>query len=155
MQALLGTEGADTCTTSADRAMEDLYRLYGRPIYWFLLRFTAGDQREAEDLLQETLLRAWRQLRDHTLDVGQARPWLYTVARRVAIDAARSRRARPVEARMVDVGRVADPTQEIDRLIIAETVRRGLLQLTPEHRGVLVETYYRGRTAREAAEVLG
>jgi RNA polymerase sigma-70 factor, ECF subfamily len=67
--------------------IETVLRLHGTPLYRFLLKITFGDRREAEDLLQETLLRTWRYLQDHTADVTVLRPWLYTVARRAAIDA--------------------------------------------------------------------
>jgi RNA polymerase sigma-70 factor (ECF subfamily) len=71
-----------------DGPIEMIYRFHGRRLYRFLLRVTFGDRREAEDLLQETLFRAWRYLQSNTADVEQLAPWLYTVARRVVIDAA-------------------------------------------------------------------
>src|SRR5690606_40302222 len=54
------------------------------------------DRQRAEDIVQETLLRAWRNA--HKLSssgVASVRPWLVTVARRIAIDQHRSERARP------------------------------------------------------------
>src|SRR6266704_1179802 len=44
---------------SREETMELIYRLHGRPLFRYLLRMTLGDRREAEDLVQETLLRAW------------------------------------------------------------------------------------------------
>jgi RNA polymerase sigma-70 factor (ECF subfamily) len=136
-------------------AIEVICRLHGRPLYRFLLRVTFGDHREAEDLLQETLLRAWRYLQDHTTDVTRLRPWLYTVARRVAIDAARARHARPAEVADHDVGTLPAASDDIERLLTVLTIRQGLLSLTRDHRQVLIEIFYRGRTAREAAQTLG
>ena len=66
-----------------------LYRLHARPLFRFLLRLTLGDRREAEDCLQETFLRTWRWLQEHTVDPEIMRPWLYTVARRIVIDGVR------------------------------------------------------------------
>src|SRR5829696_4522413 len=61
------------------------------------LRLTNGDRARAEDIVQETLLRAWRNLEVLDDDVRPVRPWLFTVAQRLAIDAHRARRARPAE----------------------------------------------------------
>jgi RNA polymerase sigma-70 factor, ECF subfamily len=135
--------------------IEVIYRLHSKPLYRFLLRVTLGDRREAEDLLQETLFRAWRYLQDHTADVAHLRPWLYTVARRVAIDAARSRQARPAEVTATDIGTMPAARDDIDRLLTGITMRSGLMALTQDHRRVLVEIFYHQRSAREAAQALG
>jgi RNA polymerase sigma-70 factor, ECF subfamily len=135
--------------------MEMIYRLHGRRLYRFLLRVTLGDRREAEDLLQETLFRAWRYLQSHAADVEQLAPWLYTVARRVAIDAARARQARPAAAAAADVEALPAAQDDIERLVVKLTIRSALMTLTREHRQVLIEVFYYGRSAREAGEALG
>jgi RNA polymerase sigma-70 factor, ECF subfamily len=135
--------------------IEAVWRLHGRPLYRFLLKITFGDRREAEDLFQETLLRAWRYLQDHTADVTVLRPWLYTVARRAAIDAARARQVRPAEVIPADLAALPAGRDEIDRLLTGMTIRQALMSLTPDHRQVLCEIYYRDRTARETADALG
>ncbi len=69
-----------------------------RPLFALLLRLCDGDRQRAEDLVQETLVRAWQHpeaLRAENFD--SVRPWLLTVARRLAIDARRARQARPAE----------------------------------------------------------
>jgi RNA polymerase sigma-70 factor, ECF subfamily len=129
-------------------------RLHGRPLYRFLLKITFGDRREAEDLFQETLLRTWRYLQDHTADVTVLRPWLYTVARRAAIDAARARQARPPEV-AVDLAALSVGRDDFDRLLTGMTIRQALMSLTPDHRQVLYEIFYNDRTACEAGRVLG
>jgi RNA polymerase sigma-70 factor, ECF subfamily len=135
--------------------IEVIYRLHGPPLYRFLLRITFGDRREAEDLLQETLFRAWRYLQDHSTDVEGLRPWLYTVARRVAIDAARAQRARPAEVSVKDVNALPETRDDIDRMLVRLTIRRGLMSLSHDHRQVLFETFYHGCSARETADALG
>jgi RNA polymerase sigma-70 factor, ECF subfamily len=114
-------------------------------LYHFLLRVTFGDRREAEDLLQETLFRAWRYLQDHTGDIERLRPWLYTVARRVSIDASRARQARPTEVIVTDVGALPAAHDDIERMLVALTVRRGLMSLSQDYRRVHIEVFYRGR----------
>jgi RNA polymerase sigma-70 factor, ECF subfamily len=135
--------------------IETVCRLHSRPLYRFLLKITFGDRREAEDLLQETLLRAWRYLQDHTADAADLRPWLYTVARRAAIDAARARQARPAEVTIADLATLPAARDDVDRLLTGMTIRRALTSLTTDHRQVLYEIYYRGRTTRETADALG
>ena len=69
--------------------MRALYAEHAGPLFAFALRLTAGDRQRAEDVVQETLLRAWRNA--HKLDEQGSRslrPWLMTVARRIVIDSA-------------------------------------------------------------------
>lgn len=148
-------EFEDQQAPSVESPLELVYRLHGQPLYRFLLRITLGDRRDAEDLLQETLFRAWKYLQDHAGDAERLRPWLYTVARRVAIDAARARQARPTEVILNDLGTLPAADDDIDRTLIALTMRKGLMSLSPDHRRVLIEVYYNGRSAREAAATLG
>ncbi len=144
----------DAEAPAGETPLEFVHRVHGKHLFRFLLRVTLGDRREAEDLLQETMLRAWRHLQDHAADAERLRPWLYTVARRVAIDAARSRNARPNEVIPADLGTLATERDEVERTLVAVTVRRGLMALSSDHRSVLIEVYYNGRTSREAAERL-
>jgi RNA polymerase sigma-70 factor, ECF subfamily len=138
-----------------ESTIEVIHRLYREPLYRFLLRVTLGDHWEAEDLLQETLVHAWRYLQDHTADIARLRPWLYVIARRVAIDAARAREARPAEVTATDWGALPAAHDDIERLLVVLTMRRGLRALTPGHRQVLIEVFYHGRTVGEAARALG
>jgi RNA polymerase sigma-70 factor, ECF subfamily len=82
------------------------------------------------------------------------RPWLFTVARRLAIDAARARRARPTEV-IVENLELLPQAYDGERFVEAVAMRRQLATLSLQQRRVLVEVFYFGRSAREAAEVLG
>jgi RNA polymerase sigma-70 factor, ECF subfamily len=148
-------DSEDSSNPAPEEPIEVICRLHGKPLYRFLLRVTLGDARLAEDLLQETLFRVWRYLQDHTADVTCLRPWLYTVARRVAIDAARVREARPAEVIVKDPGSLPAANDDIERMLITLTIRRGLKSLTPDHRRVLIEVFYHGRTSAETAAALG
>ncbi|MGW0940863.1 sigma factor, partial [Streptomyces sp. NPDC002666] len=86
-----------TTTTTDDRALADLQREHGPALFHFLLGLTFGDRQRAEDLLQETLVRAWQHPEAFDAPYESMRPWLFTVGRRLAIDARRSRLARPAE----------------------------------------------------------
>ena len=142
----------------ADDSIEvDLRRLWDEhagPLLAFVLRLTGGDRGRAEDVVQETLLQAWRH--PEVLDParGPVRPWLMTVARRVAIDHYRARQARPLE--VGDEGLEQLATEDgIDDALERWLVADALATLAPAHREALLHTFYAGRTASEAAVTLG
>jgi RNA polymerase sigma-70 factor, ECF subfamily len=137
-----------------DRIITELYRQYRTPLLAYVVRLTAGDRQHAEDVVQETMVRAWRQAARFDLAGRSLMPWLATVARRIVIDQDRRRRARPGEAgdTMADNMAAADPTDELlQKVIVADALRA----LSPAHREVLSETILRDRTVNDAAEILG
>lgn len=118
------------------------------------VRRRVGDLGRAEDIVQEVLLRAWQHAGHLAGDGRSLRPWLFTVADHLATDQDRWRRVRPREVSGSSPAEGAAPDQS-DRAIVALDVAAALRSLSEEHRVVLVETYYRGRSVAEAAEVLG
>jgi RNA polymerase sigma-70 factor (ECF subfamily) len=132
-----------------------LYEEHSEPLLMFVLRLTGGDRQRAEDVVQETLLRAWRNA--HRLGAqGQSslRPWLVTVARRIVIDDHRSGQARPSETYDRDLTTFAE-SDETERVLREMMVSDAMRTLSQPHREILVATYFRGRTVPEAAEELG
>jgi RNA polymerase sigma-70 factor (ECF subfamily) len=140
---------------AADVRMRALYDAHAGAVYRFLLNLTFGDRQLAEDLLQETLVRAWRNLDGFTVEIDRVRPWLMTVARRLAIDAGRARKARPSAVGGDDLSGLPAPDDAIERLLVGQVVRQAFAGLRSDHRRVLVEVYYRGRTIQETADILG
>lgn len=118
-----------------------------------MLRFVGGDRRAAEDVVQETLLRAWQHA--DALRVESAGPWLFTVARNLAVSETR-RRTRRAEA-VVDMDSDAPPQLDpnLEALLDGVVVSSALESLSPAHRDVVVELYYRGQTVAEASRRLG
>ncbi|MEU4339277.1 sigma-70 family RNA polymerase sigma factor [Micromonospora lupini] len=135
--------------------MQRLYAEHAGPLYRFLVRLSWGEADLAEDLLQDTLLQVWRRL-DH-LPTGSesVRRFLFTVARRVAIDAARARRARPTEVWVEDMTWLGEREEVTEAVVASCVVRRALPKLTNAHRDVLVELYYLEHSVEEAAVRLG
>ncbi|BCJ65169.1 sigma-70 family RNA polymerase sigma factor [Polymorphospora rubra] len=119
------------------------------------LRLTGGDRQRAEDLVQETLLRAWRHPEALDPSRGPVRGWLFTTARNLAIDAWRRRTARGGEVVTDEVPEPPPTVDEADRAVEAWTVAEALARLSPAHRDVLVECFYQGRSVNEAAARLG
>ncbi|MEV0460347.1 sigma-70 family RNA polymerase sigma factor [Catellatospora methionotrophica] len=148
-------EAAADRAMPADARMQAIWRTYADPLLRFLQRLSQGRQHNAEDLLQETLMRAWRHIDNLPDDVESLGPWLYTVARRVAIDAARARQVRPAEIAFPDHGREPVAADMFDRVVAAQVIRDALPRLIPEHRSVVVELYLRQHSTRETALRLG
>jgi RNA polymerase sigma-70 factor (ECF subfamily) len=140
--------------TGGELFVRALYAEHADFLLSFVLRLTGGDRHWAEDVLQETMLRAWRHA-DQLLE-GVHRsllPWLTTVARRIVSNDRRSRRARPqeVDDTMLEVAMVQDETERaLQRLVIIKALRG--IGLT--HREVVVELYLRGRTVEQVAAIL-
>ncbi|MFI0350696.1 sigma-70 family RNA polymerase sigma factor [Actinomadura sp. 9N407] len=140
--------------TADEGLLRALYDEHGGPLLGYVLRLTGGDRPQAEDIVQETLLRAWRH--PDALAGRPVRPWLFTVARNLVVDAHRARRARPIETGIDEhLMMTAAGSDDIDRALESWTVAEAMADLSPQHRAVLVETYYRGRSVAEAAKALG
>jgi RNA polymerase sigma-70 factor (ECF subfamily) len=143
--------------TAGEIRLRRLYAEHGSMLLGYCTRLCNGDRQRGEDVVQETLVRAWR----HPLRPGATsdaeRAWLMTVARNVAIDTFRARSSRPREVggdalEMLDL---QSDESAIDRALEQWTVAEALTALSPEHRAVLIETFFRGRSIAETAVVLG
>ncbi|OKK22327.1 RNA polymerase subunit sigma [Streptomyces sp. CB00455] len=136
-------------------ALAELQRDHGRALFGLLLGLTAGDAQRAEDLVQETLVRVWQHPDVLTSGHDSLRPWLFTVARRLAIDARRARLSRPHEVGAEGLEHLPAPEDAVAGSVAAIDVRRAVGSLGAEHREVLVQVYFRDRSVAEAAAVLG
>ena len=131
-----------------------MFAEHGDALYAHALRLTNGDRQRAEDLVQETLLRAWRHPEALDPNRGSVRAWLFTTARNLAIDSWRRRSVRVGEV-VTDVLPEALTDDETDRTVEAWLIAEALSRLSTVHREVLVECFYRGRSVAEAAAWLG
>lgn len=159
MSATLGAVGHPRAGRSTSGAGDELLRAlhdeHAHALWAFVVRLTGGDRARAEDVVQETLLRAWRS--PHLVDGSgrSARGWLFTVARRIVIDEWRSpRTSREVVTDAVP-DRGADTVDAAQQVVDHAVVTAALRTLSPEHRAVLLETYVRGSSVAEAAAALG
>ncbi len=134
--------------------MTALHDTHARDVRRFLRALTR-DPDLAEDLLQETMLRAWRHLDTVPDDDSAARRWLFTVARRLVIDAARLRRTRPAEVSPVALEWIPSREDEIGAALAAQAVRTSLSRLSESHRSILVAMHMRGESTSHIAARLG
>jgi RNA polymerase sigma-70 factor (ECF subfamily) len=137
----------------SEALIRTLYNAHGRAVLAYISQMT-GDRYEAQDVLQETMLRAWRHQQELVAGQGSVRGWLLTVAKHVALDRARARLRRPQEVAEVPSHAAVEPdraSQVVDSIVVYEAMQK----LSEEQREVLILLRFQGRSVREAAEVLG
>lgn len=134
-----------------DERLVALYDAHAAPVWRYVVHLT-GDRAGADDVVQETLLRAWRTPKILE-EPATARAWMLTVARHLVVDESRSaRHRREVMVAEIPERGAADAT---DALFDAILIEEALAQLSIEHRGVIVRAYYGGRPIADIAEELG
>jgi RNA polymerase sigma-70 factor (ECF subfamily) len=140
-------------TNSQADLMQELHDEHAAALWGYCVRLTNGDRPRAQDVVQETLLRAWRNPKILDQTEGSARAWLFTVARNLVIDEWRTRRAQ-LEVTTAEPPERAPVGDETDQLLQSWVVADALSRLSEDHRLVLMECYYRGRSVAEAARRL-
>jgi RNA polymerase sigma-70 factor (ECF subfamily) len=136
----------------ADAAVRQLYARHATALRVYVAGF-CPDGDSADDIVQETFIRAWRHL-PQLSDERLVRPWLFRVARNLLTDASRAARSRPTTVRAQPAEEGRDDTglnQVLDRRLVTDALK----QLSPKHRAVLVEIFYGGDTLARAALQLG
>ena len=119
-------------------------------IYRFLVRLCAGDRQEAEDLCQETFLRAFRAF-DRLDGSANHRAWVYRIAYNSFLNDRRRRRRTEVRLdESTPAGRASDDARELARAVL-----RFVAELPPKQRAALVLRRVEGREYDEVAEILG
>lgn len=124
-------------------------------LHRYVRRLLPGDPHRSEDVVQETLLRAWRHL---TAVAAAASPqaWLTRVARNVVIDGLRRAATHPVEVDEDVTAAVAEAGEVVfDAALERAVLGRALWQLSPVHREVLVLVHLQDRTHADVADRLG
>lgn len=132
-------------------AVQQMYELFGGPVFAVAYR-ALGDRGLAEEAVQQTFLQAWRSA--DKFESGRApAPWLYAIARRVAVDLYRRER-RHVSSDGVEP-EIAVLPASFERMWEAWEVRSALLRLPDDEREILEATHFRELSHSEAAELLG
>jgi RNA polymerase sigma-70 factor, ECF subfamily len=127
--------------------LEDVFRAHQQAVFAYFLR-VVGDQHDAEELTQETFVRACGAAVRFRGD-AKVSTWLFGIARRVLLEAVRAglfERTTPVDERMPSAG--ADPDERID-------LERALASLGVGDREVLVMVDVLGFQPHEAAVLAG
>ena len=139
---------------SAAVLMQQLHDEHAAALWGYCLRLTGRDHARAEDVVQETLLRAWRHADRLDESRGSVRAWLFTVARNIVIDDWRTRRATS-EVVVAEVPEARGVDDRTDELLLSWVVAEAVTSLSEDHRAVLLECYFRGASVAQAAHRLG
>jgi RNA polymerase sigma-70 factor (ECF subfamily) len=142
-------------------AFGELVRRYQSPVRAFLARLARGDAHLADDLAQETFLKAWRALGQFD---GRApfEHWISRIAVHTALDHLRREKRHKNEIGFPDLGedaldwlRSPEEKNELAARDAAEVLHRALDQLAPADRVVITMQELEGRSVKEIAAVLG
>jgi len=153
----LHTTGRTATPLSDDDGVRAAYAAHGPELFRFALR-GLGDVGAAQDVVQETFLRAWRAADRFDADVASLRVWLFAIARTTMIDHVRASAVRPWDADVQSApASAAEPSIEdhADCLMRSWLVQEALRRISDEHRTAIVETHLRERPHAEVAAELG
>jgi RNA polymerase sigma-70 factor (ECF subfamily) len=156
--------------TAIDRARSgdaDAYKVlverHSRPLFRLAFRMT-GNEQDAEDIVQESLLRGWRQIGRYD---GRASfgTWIYRIAVNCSLDTIRARKRRGEVAAAGDaeqedpLGAIADEGPTPDRLALSDEVRRrvseAMGELSASERTAFVLRHFEGMGIDDVSRVLG
>ena len=143
---------AGLCT---DETLATVYRAYRGPLLR-RARAILGDAGLAEEVVQETFVRAWRACPFFDPDGSPMLVWLTVILRNLALDRVRARGRRPHLARSVpDEEIVSAHPDGVDLLLLRASLRDALARLPDDHRTAVVETILLDRPYGDVAAELG
>ncbi|MGW1412082.1 sigma-70 family RNA polymerase sigma factor [Streptomyces sp. NPDC002403] len=136
--------------------IEQLYAENARYLTTLLLPRVGGDRQTAEDIVQETMLRAWSNAEKLSAEPEFTRPWLITVAKNLLIDLHRRRQCRPKETAYNPSwpSHVPTSTDISGRVLSALTVQQTLRKLTPQQSDIVRRVYLMEHSLEEVATAL-
>ncbi|MET7399542.1 sigma-70 family RNA polymerase sigma factor [Dactylosporangium sp. AC04546] len=139
--------------TRDEELMTALYTEHYGVLLGFVSRYER-DRHRAEDLVQETLLRAWKHI--GRIDVGRdtTRSYLLTIARNVVSNAWRAEQRRPRLVADPDAVEAVAAADNVDEMVEGWLIKAALDRLSAEHREVVQSVYYDGRTVADTARKL-
>lgn len=131
----------------AQRLFNELCEPFRADLYRFLF-WLCHDRALAEDVMQETLLRAWRSF-DSLSDCNAVKPWLLTIARRELARVFERKRLETVEIdELTDADEVTLAVRHSEDM---EDMRRAIAQLAPDYREPLILQVLFGYSTEEIA----
>ncbi|WP_248294618.1 sigma-70 family RNA polymerase sigma factor [Actinoplanes sp. TBRC 11911] len=120
----------------------------------FLRKLANGERHAAEDLFQEVMLRAWQHV-DDLQDDPSTLSWLFTVARRLTIDAVRRRNARPPEVELAKARTRPADDDTMASALAAVSIPLAWRALTSGQRQLLLDVHVGGESSEVLAKRLG
>src|SRR6202522_726368 len=129
-----------------DAVIRQLYSGHARALRRYVAQF-CPDGSSADDIVQETFIRAWRHLPQLSADDRSIRPWLFRVARNLLIDANRAAQARPMTVPGQAAGE-AGTDSGLEEILDRQLVSDALAHLSPVSSAYRTARPDRGCTTR-------
>ena len=137
----------------ADEAgLRAAFLAYGSELLGFARRSLRGSA-AAEDVVQETFARAWRSRHRFDPELGSLRTWLFAIERRALLDLV-GRQARQ-HTEPLEEGDGVAVEDRVDAALLSWQLTTVLDRLDEDHRLVITELYFNGRTSREVSSLFG
>lgn len=147
-----------------DSAFELLVQRHLKLVYSFVFRFV-GNEKDAEDIVQETFIKAWKNLKNYSRQSSRFKTWLMHIARNTAIDYLRKKQYVPFSKLEGEdetgwfAENLPDEASLPEELLAhkgdAEDLERAMLEISPVYREVLLLYYGSDLTFEEAATISG
>ncbi len=152
------TELIGAIVSGKEAALATLYDRYHRQSFAFAVRIL-GAEADAEEAVQETFVRVWRNARQYDASKAAVLSWLLSITRNLCLDELRRRRRRAPEIQELD-GALDHPSadrtdEEAERAIIGEQVRAALHALSSDQRSAIELVYFHGLSSQEVGRLLG
>lgn len=138
-----------------ERAMRILFARHQRRVFLFLIR-VVKDEPLAEDVVNEVFLDVWRKAESFR-EQSAVSTWLFAIARHKALSALGRRSEVGLDEQMAAtlVDPEADPERALQEKDRSKALGQCLAQLSPEHGQIINLVYYREKSIREVAEIVG
>lgn len=143
----------DRSSVLDDEALSAAYTEHAGGLYRLALE-SLRDGSLAEEVVQETFLKAWRAADRFDPKIASLPTWLFAIARNVIVDTIRARCSRPFSPVGVDEQAAVEHDDSFDRVLEAWQVEEALRRLSDQHRVVLVETVIKDRPYAEVGREL-
>jgi len=145
-----------------EAAFAEIVKIYLKPVYNFIYRFIS-DRDAAEDLAQETFVKAWKNIHHFDMDKN-FRTWLFTIAKNTTFDYLKKKKEIPFSTFANEEGEswlenVADenilPDEILERSDLAEELEKILEKIPVHYRAILFLHYKEDFSLHEISEILG
>jgi RNA polymerase sigma-70 factor (ECF subfamily) len=140
----------DGLETADEAGLQKAFLAHGGELLGFARR-SLYVSANAEDAVQETFARAWRSRTRFDPTLGSLRTWLFTIERRVIIDI--GTRQTKIQTVPMDQGEEPAAEDRLETAMLGWQMESALERLDPEHRMIITELYFNGRSGREVAEL--
>lgn len=136
-------------------AFSEIYKLYYRKVFRYC-KFNTNDDSLAQDICQESFVRAWKKIADFEIDKPNwsIQAFLFTIARNLIIDRSRSKREFSLE-HYEHLATQEDLYAEFDRTSAIHTIRDALSKLDETEQQIIVLRYFEDMDSKEVANILG